>query len=367
MHELFCDKPMPAALGESGVARKARMIVKRLLRFALGPSFLELDTDEDAEAAKVRDAYGDNRERAQKVSEAETEILRYIGLGETSGKKLKETQKEEEGGEKVEGQGQEERIDSRIFYIPTSFYLFYLQYHWPVSALRYRLQTFDVSRDTSYLASFGSFLHPISWNRLYGGLLSSGLHEVSNVLGDVVTDFVPSPATRLVLGSAVWYLSYPLLEWSIKQMLGIAESTSPFPPLRMFLNMFSPNYVRNHSYVMFGVSGWWFIQSRVKQLVCVAIRFMSGKMRYEKRTLLATHFLMEITSGALSDILCIPLSTVVCRLLAHNAGASSVLPPNYLTLGNWDLVLKASMVEWLVAWTTTQLHNFVLVQLSGVK
>ncbi|KAA8912375.1 hypothetical protein TRICI_003492 [Trichomonascus ciferrii] len=342
------------------------MIVKRLLRFALGPSFLELDTDDDPEAAKVRDAYRDNRERAQKVSEAETEILRYIGLGETSGKKLKESQRDG-SGEQFERQGREDHIDSKIFYIPTSFYLFYLQYHWPVSALRYRLQTFTVPTDTSYLASFSSFLHPISWNRLYGGLLSSGIHEVSNVLGDVLTDFMPSGAVRLVFSSAVWYLSYPLLEWSIKQMLGIAGSTSPFPPLREFLNLFSLSYIRSHSYVMFGVSVWWFIQSRVKQLVCVAIRLMAGKMRSEKRILLATHFLMEITSGALSDILCIPLSTVVCRDLAHDAGANSVLPPHSLTLGNWDLVLKASMVEWLVAWITTHLHDFVLVQLSGIK
>lgn len=331
----------------------------------MGPSFLELDTDDDPEAAKVREAYRENRERAQKVSEAETEILRYIGLGETSGKKLKESRKE--GGSEIDNKGREEHIDSKVFYIPTSFYLFYLQYHWPVSALRCRLQTFTVPPETSYIKSFNSFLHPISWNRLYGGLLTSGLYEVGNVLGGVLTDFIPNVGLRLFIQYGVWYLSYPLLEWSIKQMLGIAGSTSPFPPLREFLNLFSPDYIKSHGNIMFGVSAWSFIQSHVKQFICVAIRLMTGKMRSEKRILLGTHFLMEITSGSLSDIICIPLSTIICRELAQDVGARSVLPARHLTSGNWNLVLKASMVEWLVAWVTTQLHNFVLIHLSGVK
>lgn len=352
------------------------MIVKRLLRFALGPSFLEIDDEEeedhshpDTETTRVRKAHQDNRDRSQQVSEAETDILRYIGLGDsTRGKKLQESHKNissREAGAIATSPENEIGLDSPWFYIPTSFYFFYFQYHWPVSAVRCRLQTFDVPQGTSYIASFYSFLHPISWNKLYGGLVSSGVHEVTNTIGGIMSDTIPNQVPRYLAQSMIWYISYPLLEWSIKQMIGVAESSSLLPPLEAFINMFSPDYLTHHKDIISSVMALSFLQSRLKQGAFILIRLLVGDMKTDQRILLATHFLMEITSGALTDIFCIPVSTIVYRKVAAAAGAARACTAVHpFSKGNWNLVVKASIVEWLVAWISTQLHNFTLLYIG---
>jgi hypothetical protein len=314
------------------------MISKRLLRFALGPSFLDPLEEEDSPVAQAHES---NKARAERIVDAEASILNFIipshirdGLSS-----------DEKDSEYVEP----------ITLITAGFHMIHSVCHWPVSRIRTKIQTFYV---TGYSSTLCHDLLISKWtlsrNPYSGMALSLGvdaIHEVVSQIGISIIEPVVSSEwlsllVELGLVTASWLLTYPLLEKSLSQTLGLEG-----PSLR---EMFSWRYFIANKSLLACIFLWHLCEDLARKNVAAVLAYYVGYDREEYAPRLISRFFYELASNTLGEIFCIPISTTVFQMLARKYGAGPLVGCN------WTALLQAVAAEWFTTWSLIELHQFCM-------
>lgn len=301
------------------------MIVKRILRLALGPSFL----DPVPEDSNVQKAAETNRAIEQRVFSAETHILHYVGLGMARKRKRGDLSLNEAAKENA------------MFYLTFGTLGLNSILHWPVAVIRCRIQTFGTA---------GRIRLGLS---LYAGILCSagreavkeGLKTAQNYITKGIKSEVIGYLADMGLFLASWFITYPLLESAVAYSLRLEP-----PPVR---DMYSVAYYRANMGLV-GEMFVWQLAEDVARIVGKNLLFLAmGPTRPEAIPQLLSSFFADTTCQVLGELLCIPFSTRIYRKVAAKY-SSRALP---LAAGlNWDALMKAVGVEWLVTWGLVQVH-----------
>lgn len=313
------------------------MIVKRLLRFALGPSFLEPEAQaEGEEADETRNAWKENRNKAERVAKAESDILAFLGLG---------VKRASHTGSSDGNLG----LNAIRVQLPATFYILHMAVNWPISVLRCRIQTYRIPANVGYMDLLRSSLNPFSPRKIYSGLFCSCMLELANAMLIAPSALFPDPVTGLIYKWMTTWVTIPWNYFSLRQMLGTID-TGLMPSLTFYKKVNNPEYILDH-WVEFGAMSLLSVVSElVKSSMCQAfVRNTSPSM--------IPLFLRDIIPSTLGDMLCIPLSTFVFRAVAQAAGMANACK---LDEGiNWTLLTKALAVEWLVAWSFSEAFHWL--------
>lgn len=351
------------------------MIIKRLLRFALGPSFLEADDSSD----EVRQASEANKLSKERIIEAETKVLESLGLGSTNRSARKKNNREwnhenELVLDDILHSGIDESLDDRddhyddngddnLGLVIASGHLMNMLGRWPIATVRRRIQIFQIVGNGRPFWSifYNTSLHSFTWSRLYPGLPTALLFDLLFQSGNfmcrqVTQRYIGSLNMRILANTVVTWpvflLAAPILELSIYQMLGLVSD-----PFRLWPSSYY--YYGERLWPLVYLLVWQKIEHRVIHAIRQIMQDLMGTgSRSESTPTSITSFYCEILSETLGELICLPFSSYMLQLLASSFTGQQMI--HRWTMNQTMLLFKCCTVEWLVCWTVQQFEHYLL-------
>lgn len=377
------------------------MITKRLLRLALGPSYLE-EVDKNEFLKK-------NEQQVDRLHIAESQILVYVGLSDSKPKGSNSDDTEEqylpEEGESDQDLGlfngssshptsgpQRDNLvsqdigegdydDENLSYIPVGLvHLLYMVCPWPATKALAKAQVFTLSGTSSAgVAGYAGLWRNRGLRGLYRGFEYSSLFDVASqlciqltrqsvlsiykLLGKVVSPrdsaYAFAPLDLLVaLGIdniVATLLTYPLFEHSIYHMLDLG----PLPVIPL-TKMYTLSYFRASAKLIANVCMLKAVEDKVRSALEIYLSDYVKKICSKlgptdiRKRFRIVPFFADLFSSTLAEILMIPLSQRVYRVIALKYGCSRLeLQPSISTIAT------AVLVQWSVTWIFAKIHEWV--------
>jgi hypothetical protein len=371
------------------------MIVKRILRLALGPSFL----DPFPPDSEVQQAAQTNREIEGRVLSAETNILNYIGLGMTRKRRIDRAgQRNFQNGtadsanhtgfdldmmngflpgnadeiannmvnNNTEEVGivdvvdarendeyrsyEEEYIETMLYTVSVAALGLNAALHWPVSTIRCRVQVFGNNRSP---VRFGYSLYAAVAASVSKDLIKEGVNTAAKKANGSLVAKHKGLQYAFEAGEFIvtWLVTYPLLETVVAYTLDLEPV-----PLR---EMFSVAYYRENAGLILEFGLWQLAEELIHLAWTNILRTAIGPTRKLPIPNFPSIFFLTTCSQLLGELSCIPISTRIYRKIAMKY---MVLPTRALDL---DALMRAVGLEWIVTWGIGQVHGWAVRKLSA--
>lgn len=316
------------------------MIGLRLLRVALGPSFLD-PLEEHAEAQL---AARTNKEKGARLRDAETQMLNYVGLGANPHGDLGGG---DEGTESIAGIGTVSNPKAGPTIITGAFHISQSLLVWNMTRIRAQLQVYTA---------------PGIW-QLYGSLNPSSPRNyigLGYVFGYDLVRQVAGSISHVAFGSSLpaghkwfeemfaWVAAYPLLEKAVSYMLGVGSASPPLP------DMYSGSYFMANWKLVLAFAVWRAIDNVVQGFVSSRLRRVVGPTSPYYPAQFVRGFFLSVLSNGLCEILTLPITTVVYHMVASKYHMARPLEINALAL------LQAVVMEWFSTWSLVELHQIIM-------
>lgn len=339
------------------------MITKRLLRLALGPSYLE-ETEENP-FIKANEA------QINRLYKAEGDLLVYVGL---SSKDRPLTQDEDSPSgasprdEHTDGSPDEESSDA-VYYPVATVHLVSTIAQWPSTKLMAKAQTYTspVSGYVGLWRNKGlvSLSIDFLWASLHETLVQSQHNITHWLLYHTVFRAMSGSILAVPLGlfnlMSPHIFFYPILEHSIYRMLDLEQSGKwPILPLS---HMYTLSFYQSNALLIAQSCVWKFVEDNLRTNIEIVLgdQIRRAYTMISSRPISANNplarmvpFFTDLVSSTLAEIGTIPISRLVYRGVALKYGCSLMsLNPSLSTLAT------AVSVEWALTFAFTKLHEWV--------
>jgi hypothetical protein len=318
------------------------MIGLRLLRVALGPSFLD-PLEDEADAQKAAQA---NKDKGNRLRDAETQMLNYIGLGANPHGEFKYVGGESSEIAESQSLGLTGNPKLGPMLLTGAFHVSHVLLVWNMTRVRSQLQVY---RAVDYWSTYskiraGSPRGYIGLGYVFGyDFVRQAVRSLSRLAFGYGSHFVYNWLEEIL----TWLTAYPLLEKAVTYML----DAGPGPRLAQMYTL--PYFVANWKMVI--MFGFWrlvdrithgFILSRLRRAVGTPSSYYSSQFVHS--------YFLSILSSSLCELGTIPVTTAVYHMIATKYHVARPRGANIL------LLLQAVTVEWLSTWSLVELHQMIM-------